>query len=451
MLGKIEDGIFVMPGNNKNEETTTKTTTTAAAPKWKRKRPKCLHFYLVIVLAAAATSTLYLYFYLFASGGGGINISAIMSTSPDASHAINEPHVHVNPYSPAALSSNPHLGWQPPLLNYSSSFTWRSCVKADPKDGGTSQPEGCRENPNEFGEAPIPIPNFVTDSGEEFWVPDVTMVRTMMMYGKDRNGTTFPPPLDDELCQTFDNDGTDIGEDADRQLLKEAMIRPTGYLNSTTVNIHQRFVSSSNNYGENPIGIDAIALPAPKLLCLVYTMANDHATRIRGIRDTWAGGCDGFLAFSTKSDPRLPAISIPHKGPEDYKNMWQKVRSIWRFVGTHYIDQFDWFHIRGDDMFLLPHNLKTYLTSLAHLDGADPRTKEYFVGRRFKSTIENEAFNTGGPGYTLSRATLRKFLANMDDAKNCNAHRTTSMEDVMISVCLRKLGIDFIDTRDIKG
>jgi len=50
-------------------------------------------------------------------------------------------------------------------------------------------------------------------------------------------------------------------------------------------------------------------------------MADAHANRIRAMRDTWAGGCDGFLAFSTESDPRLPAISLEHEGPEAYTNV----------------------------------------------------------------------------------------------------------------------------------
>jgi hypothetical protein len=58
----------------------------------------------------------------------------------------------------------------------------------------------------------------------------------------------------------------------------------------------------------------------PKILCMVYTMEAKHATNIRGIRETWASHCDGFLAFSTASDPRIPAISLPHDGPEEYTN-----------------------------------------------------------------------------------------------------------------------------------
>jgi glycoprotein-N-acetylgalactosamine 3-beta-galactosyltransferase len=130
--------------------------------------------------------------------------------------------------------------------------------------------------------------------------------------------------------------------------------------------------------------------------------------------------------------------------------MWQKIRSIWRFVGTHYLVDFDWFFIGGDDVFVLPHNLKTYLASLSHRDGNDPKTKEYFVGRRLK-TRRHDYFNSGGAGYSLSQAALRKFLAVMDDAQHCSAGVRTSAEDVMIARCLNYLGIQFTDTRDAKG
>jgi len=96
------------------------------------------------------------------------------------------------------------------------------------------------------------------------------------------------------------------------------------------------------------------------------------------------------------------------------------------------------------------HNLKTYLASLMHKDGADPKKATYFVGRRFNSggARRPDYFNSGGAGYALSQATLRAYLENMDDTKHCAAAGRTSMEDVMIARCLSHLGISFTDTRD---
>lgn len=136
----------------------------------------------------------------------------------------------------------------------------------------------------------------------------------MMMYGKDRDGNTFPPPLSKELCEDIAVRGGRLG-DTNKECVKESNIRAVGSLNSTTVTINP-----SNHY-ESTADEASIVVPAPKLMCLVYTMADAHANRIRAMRDTWAGGCDGFLAFSTESDPRLPAISLEHEGPEAYTNV----------------------------------------------------------------------------------------------------------------------------------
>lgn len=180
-------------------------------------------------------------------------------------------------------------------------------------------------------------------------------------------------------------------------------------------------------------------------MCMVYTMEEKHATNIRAIRETWASGCDGFLAFSTANDPRIPAISLKHEGEEMYSNMWQKVRSIWKFVGKHYLEDFDFFFQGGEDLFVIPQNLKLYLATLG-----DPE-KDHFVGRRFKGYGKNSYFNSGGSGYALSRGALRKYVTKGMDHPECSAHRTTSMEDVMIANCLRNaFGIGLTDTRDNK-
>eukprot|EP01082_Thalassiosira_pseudonana_P001289 g1573.t1 g1573 contig10:2367169-2368815(-) len=343
---------------------------------------------------------------------------------------------YTNPYTLDSLKHNPHLGWQPKIHPSPPSFSWRTCFKADAKSDGTDQPPGCREHPSELGPAP-PVDND--------WIPDVTMIRTMMMHGADRNGEVFPPVIGREMCEDIGVFGGKDG-DTNKECLRKVGIQPTGKLNSTTVTI-----APSNHYGADGMSEGTLEVPAPKIMCLVYTMADAHANRIRAMRDTWAGGCDGFLAFSTESDPRLPAISLEHDGPEEYNNMWQKIRSIWKFVGTHYLEDYDWFFIGGDDLFVLPHNLKTYLASLTQKDGTDPKTKEYFVGRRFNSGGTNGYFNSGGAGYSLSQATLRKFFANIEDAQHCSAKSHTSMEDVMIARCLSYLGIHFTDTRDARG
>ena len=49
---------------------------------------------------------------------------------------------------------------------------------------------------------------------------------------------------------------------------------------------------------------------------------------------------------------------IKHEGPEEYENMWQKSRAIWKYIYFHYRDDFDWFVLGGDDVFLIVENLR---------------------------------------------------------------------------------------------
>ena len=43
--------------------------------------------------------------------------------------------------------------------------------------------------------------------------------------------------------------------------------------------------------------------------------------------------------------------------------MWQKVRSILKYVHLHYLDEYDYFLIGGDDMYYIMENLHAYLNS----------------------------------------------------------------------------------------
>lgn len=108
-----------------------------------------------------------------------------------------------------------------------------------------------------------------------------------------------------------------------------------------------------------------------KLFCGTYTMAANHDGNVHTLRNTWGKRCDGWAAFSTKDDHSLPAMDIPHEGEESYDNMWQKSRAIWRYIGVHYSEDFDWFLLGGDDMYYIVENLRYYLgnSSTIKLDG----------------------------------------------------------------------------------
>jgi len=183
-----------------------------------------------------------------------------------------------------------------------------------------------------------------------------------------------------------------------------------------------------------------------KLFCGIYTMASNHQTNVKATIDTWGKKCTGFMAFSTEADPTLPALKIEHEGDEAYDNMWQKSKSIWKYIAEHYINDFDYFLMGGDDMFYIIENLFTYLNS-EEIDRLRLAGGGQFIGRRFFPP-QQEVFNSGGAGYLLDRAALQILKDNIDTPK-CFPHQRGFWEDVNIANCMRvSAKILPYDTRD---
>ena len=138
----------------------------------------------------------------------------------------------------------------------------------------------------------------------------------------------------------------------------------------------------------------------PKVFCGMYTYHKKHYL-LEAAAQSWAFKCDGFLAFSDLTDPSIGAVDLPHYGTESYNNMWQKVRSIWCYIYTNYYDDFDYFHLGGDDTMMIVENLRNYLWSIDDDNG----TKPLYIGGAYKA--KGVMVCGGGPGYTLNKVTLK--------------------------------------------
>jgi hypothetical protein len=105
---------------------------------------------------------------------------------------------------------------------------------------------------------------------------------------------------------------------------------------------------------------------SPRILCILYTYPGGHE-RIDTIRHTWGRHCDGFLAASTITNRTAGLVRIPHLGDNNVTNtydvIWQKVRSVFFHVFWNYRDDYDFFHMSGDDAFIMIENLKAYVSS----------------------------------------------------------------------------------------
>lgn len=149
------------------------------------------------------------------------------------------------------------------------------------------------------------------------------------------------------------------------------------------------------------------------------------------------------------------------KGLEEYNNIWQKVRSMWSYIYDNYYNDYDWFHIGGDDLYLVVENLRLYLESdeirLAanggefFPDGTETKQLPLFLGRRFmEQGNDQRIFNSGGSGYTMNKAALKGLVAFA--FPKCMPHMHTFAEDVMVAQCLRNhLQVFPYDTKDEHG
>mmetsp|Transcript_8318 Transcript_8318/g.18153 ORF Transcript_8318/g.18153 Transcript_8318/m.18153 type:complete len:533 (-) Transcript_8318:47-1645(-) len=191
--------------------------------------------------------------------------------------------------------------------------------------------------------------------------------------------------------------------------------------------------------------------PRVKIFCVVYTIEESHG-RVPAILETWGQKCDGFMVASTKTVPELQTVEIPHEGDEAYQNIWQKVRSIWSYVYDNYYNDFDFFHIGGDDLYVIVENLRLYLESdeILKLAGGDTYPKPVFLGRRFQEQGKPSLmFNSGGSGYTLNKASLKALVVDqMPKDGICGPNLRTFAEDVMVARCFRHMGLVPYDTRD---
>jgi hypothetical protein len=162
---------------------------------------------------------------------------------------------------------------------------------------------------------------------------------------------------------------------------------------------------------------------SPRILCAIYTHAGNH-NLARSAALAWGYKCDGFLAFSTETIPNLGMLDLVHAGNESYANMWQKTRSILAFIYAHYLFDYDYFHLGGDDVFLIVENLKRFL-SMAGTKPDDPIFFGQWVEQKKQPAV------SGGPGYTLSRASVKLYI---EGAPGCWAYTEASYEDVRLRV-----------------
>jgi glycoprotein-N-acetylgalactosamine 3-beta-galactosyltransferase len=133
---------------------------------------------------------------------------------------------------------------------------------------------------------------------------------------------------------------------------------------------------------------------------------------------------------------------------------------MWSYIYDNYYGEYDWFHIGGDDLFLIVENLKYYLESeeirtaanggIYLPDGTETVQTPLLLGRRFAYMGDlNDIFDSGGSGYTMNKAALKSLV--VEAFPNYFPHTHTFSEDTMVAKLFRKMNVLPYDTKDDEG
>ena len=108
--------------------------------------------------------------------------------------------------------------------------------------------------------------------------------------------------------------------------------------------------------------VDSQKKQIPRVLCLVTTSPNNHATKARAVNETWGAKCDKLVFVSSKQELGLPII-VADCEVEDHDHLWCKNRK--GIVEAHkmFDGQYDWFMKADDDTYVVVENLKHLVSS----------------------------------------------------------------------------------------
>ena len=199
-----------------------------------------------------------------------------------------------------------------------------------------------------------------------------------------------------------------------------------------------------------------------KLFCAVYTYSgNVHLTD--AISETWGQRCDGMLYASDHSNYSNGHMHLPSNSKYGFKysSVYQRVRSMMAYLYDNFLDDYDFFHFCGDDVYMIVENMKEFLASDKIRQWDETPGKVSITGFwTFWNIMDGEANNgkfylNGGPGYTLSRKALKAYVEGPLQSCERIDPVDNGMEDIQFSKCLWMHNFTemnaFPDTRDEVG
>lgn len=166
------------------------------------------------------------------------------------------------------------------------------------------------------------------------------------------------------------------------------------------------------------------------------------------LKATWTRHCNRVVFISSVEDTDFPAIGIGGKEGKDF--LWVKTRRSLQYLYKNHFTHADWFLKADDDTFVVLENLRYFLAD------KDPNRPVYY-GRHFKTYTNKEGYMSGGAGYVMSKAALKKIVTeSLTDPEICPSEEAVDQypgiaEDIAVGYCMEVVNVTAGDTRDSRG
>ena len=186
-----------------------------------------------------------------------------------------------------------------------------------------------------------------------------------------------------------------------------------------------------------------------QLLIAVVLSKCDFLTKLEVIGATWMVDSSHVIFFASSDcngdNPKLKDINLvllPELAGEPYPPQ-KKTFTVLRYLNKHFLDQYSWFMLVTDNVYIRTFRLESFLTNRMDAESlvymGYPAQINFEDMKRF-GLSPRETYCVGGPGVVLSRASVRELTPELDSCLDSYARSNSSVldQDVELGRCITR-------------